>query len=350
MLKSLNVAWLRQLPEFDNHKKVWLFKNREAGLHGFIAIHSDKLGPAVGGTRYWAYKNENNAIRDVLRLSRAMSYKCALAGVKFGGGKAVIFADSNVKPTPKSLEAYASVINEINGQFFTGEDVGLVQSDIDYLRLYSRFIIGASRAAGDPSPWAALGVFYSIRAVADKVFGKKIGNISVSIKGLGKVGSSLCQLLYDEGAEIIAADVNKATVREMKLRFPKIKFVEPKNAHIQKVDFFSPCALGIELNPDKVLKLNCKAVCGGANNQLENPETAGALFLRGIFYVPDYISNSGGLINVVDELNKDGYNLSRVTKHVKKIYDRVEELIKLSKKTQKSPNVIAENMSSALLH
>lgn len=348
-MESLTRPYLGRFSEFDDHKAVWRFEDSRTGLRGFVAIHNENLGPAVGGTRYWQYKNEIEALKDVLRLSKAMSYKCALAGVKFGGGKGVIIADSSKRISAKMLAAYAATINKLRGRFYTGEDVGLTQTNANYLRRHSKFIIGSSRFSGDPGPWASLSVFYSIKAVADLVLNKSMSELFVAIKGLGKVGGGLCKILNSEKARIICADIDGGVTRKMKKQFSRIQIVKALKIHRQNVDVYSPCALGGELTTKRIGELNCLAVCGGANNQLDSPGAAENLTARGIFYVPDFVANSGGLINVVDELNAGGYNRQRVAKNVEAVYNRVEELITKSRESQISPSILADKMAINVL-
>ncbi len=333
-------------PEFDGHKLVSTFYEKNIGLKGYIAIHNTTLGPAVGGTRFWIYKNEKDALSDVLRLSKSMTYKCALAGVPFGGGKAVIIANKHTKKNKKFLELYASKINLLNGMFFTGEDVGLTMDDIKILVKHSKYVIGGPKNSGDPSPWAALGVYYSILASVECIYSSRsLYNKKIAVKGLGKVGGGLIKYLYKSGADIYVADIDESRIKYIKKKYPKIHVVSADRIHKQKVDVYAPCALGKEFTKKTINELQCKIICGAANNQLGTKEDGIRLFKKGILYIPDYLANSGGLINVVSELEKDGYNRKKVSKKVKGIYDTTKKIINTSIKTNRPTSEVADSLA-----
>ncbi|MBI2643996.1 MAG: Glu/Leu/Phe/Val dehydrogenase [Candidatus Wildermuthbacteria bacterium] len=338
-----------RLPEFDNHELVSFFSEKKSGLRGFIAIHNTNLGPAVGGTRYRQYASDIEALRDALNLSKAMTYKCALADVPYGGGKGVIIAHSRRAKTENLLYAYAQKINLLNGSLHTGEDVGIDEMDMRILLKKSPFIIGKPNIAGDPSPWAAKGVFYAIKAALKLALGNsEIAGRVFAIKGLGKVGGELCHLLYENGAIIIAADVDKTKTQSMQKKFPKVKIVRPSEIHKEKVDVYSPCALGNEFTQTTVKELRCKIICGGANNQLANGKVGMLLHRKGILYVPDYLANAGGLINVVAELNPKGYNKARVEECVENISNTTEKILNLSQKEKQPTNYIADMLAEQI--
>ncbi len=335
-----------KLSEFDGHKLVSFFYDEPTGLKGFVAIHNNNLGPATGGTRYFEYQNETDALKDALNLSRAMTYKCALAGVPYGGSKVVIMADPKKPKTPKFLQAYARVINLFNGQVTTGEDIGMTQADIDYLAEYSPFINGRSKRGGDLSPWAALGVFHATEAALEFVFNSSsLKNKTFAIKGLGKVGTELAKLIYKHGGQVVGADINKSKITAAKKRFPKIKIVEPKEIHKQKVDVFAPCALGCEINQKTILEFNCPIICGAANNQLCKPEDGMRIHKKGILYIPDYLANAGGLINVAGELRKSGYSRKWVENKCKEIKSTTLEILKIAKKRNLSTSLVANQLA-----
>lgn len=342
---------IENLPEFQNHEMVSFFYDEKTGLRGFIAIHNTNLGPATGGTRYFEYKTEEDGLRDALRLSRAMTYKCALANVPYGGGKAVIIKD-NKKPKNKIfLETYAKKINLFHGNFYTGEDVGISEKDAEILAQKSKFIVGSPEKAGDPSPWASLGVFYALKVALKEVFGsEEIKGKTFAIKGLGKVGLELLRLIYKEGGEIVAADINPKAVAAALKKFPKIKIVSSENIHKEKVDVYSPCAMGNEFNAKKISELKCAIVCGGANNQLSSEQDGEVLYKKNILYIPDYLANGGGVINVVAELDKDGYSRGRVLEKVKNIQNTASKVIELSKKRKKPTNYIADELAESIIY
>ena len=333
-----------KFPEYDNHELISYFNDAKTGLRGFIAIHNTNLGPATGGTRYFPYKSEEEALRDVLRLSRSMTYKCALANVPYGGGKAVIIANPKIKKSEKFLKAYADRINLFNGKFTTGEDVGIDVEDIDFLSSKSKFIFGRSNVAGDLGPWAALGVFYSIKASLEFIFkSSDFKNKTFAIKGLGKVGYDLLNLIYESGARhIFVADINASTLKKAKNKFPEIKIVSPSSIHQQKVDIYAPCAMGGDFNQKNIKDLRCKIICGGANNQLENNEVGSGIHKLGITYVPDYLANAGGMINVLAEHNKSGYKISWVKKKCKEIEATTREILSRAVRSGKPPLLVAD--------
>jgi leucine dehydrogenase len=334
------------LPEFDSHELVSLIKDEGAGLHGFIALHNTNLGPAVGGTRYWHYVSEYEALKDVLRLSRAMTYKCALAGVPYGGGKAVIIGNPQALKNERFLRSYAQKINLLHGSFFTGEDVGIDLSDVSKLAKYSPYIIGRRRLGGDPSPWAALSTFQALTAAVKEVFGSDdLHGRTVAIKGLGKVGLGLAQLIAEHGGKIIAADTNREVARAVTRKIKNIKIVDPKDIHLQKVDAYSPNALGADINERTINEFRCSIICGGANNQLQSDHYGAVLQRLGILYIPDYVANAGGLINVVDELNKKRYSKERVRDRVLAVRETVEKIIALSKEKKKPTNQVADELA-----
>lgn len=342
---------ISSLPEFDNHELVSYLYDENSGLRGFIAIHSTKLGPATGGTRYWRYKAESEALRDALRLSKAMSYKCALAGVPFGGGKGAIIADPSQPKKKALLAAYAKKVNLLDGNFITGEDVGLDAKDVEILSQISPYIIGSPKKAGDPSPWAAKSVFYAIKSGLEFSFGNPtIKGRKFAIKGLGKVGFELAKLLTKEGGQIVAADINEKARQKAKKLLPNIQFVSPDQIHRQAVDVFAPCALGNELDKQNISQLNCKIVCGSANNQLASSEAGTWLYQRDILYIPDYVANAGGLINVTDELNPGGYSPSRVEKKIQKLNAIIKKILSLSLKKDQPTSQIADKLAEKILN
>lgn len=332
--------------EWDKHERILTFDDKNTGLKGFIAIHNTSMGPAAGGTRYWTYSSEEEALEDVLNLSRAMTYKCAMAGVLYGGGKGIIIANPQHKKTEKLLKVYANEVNSLGGRFYTGEDVGIDENDVKVLSKYSNFIIGRSGIGGDPSPWAALGVFNAIQESLQFCFGsEKIKGRSFAIKGVGKVGSVLCNLLAQHGANITIADINPNAIKTTQQKVPRVRVVPSSEIHKLLVDVYSPCALGNEFTEQTVSELQCKIICGGANNQLASREAGELLFKKGITYIPDYLANAGGLINVVAELDKDGYSKEHVEEKVKQIRITAKAVLDDSHKNNKSTSRVADDIA-----
>lgn len=342
---------IEKLPEFDNHELVSHFYDKRTGLRGFIAIHNTRLGPATGGTRYWTYRSEVEALRDVLNLSKAMTYKCALAGVPYGGGKGVIMKNARHPKDLMLLSAYARIINLFNGNFYTGEDVGITESDVAALAKGSKFVNGIPTISGDPAPWAALGVFYAISAGLEAIFGKAtIRGWTFAIKGLGKVGSELSRLIIERGGKIFAADISKAAIRKTLRRFSQIKIVNPVEIHKLKVDVFAPCALGGDFNSKTIHELKCKIVCGGANNQLASSADGERLHRQGILYIPDYVANAGGLINVTEEWNRQGYSPERVKIKVAAIKKTVKRIVQISLRHNKATSEVADDLAEKIFN
>lgn len=322
---------------FDDHKHLFWINDENVGLNAYVAIHNDSFGSAIGGTRMYAYGSREDAVTDVLRLSKAMTYKCIIAGVHHGGGKGVIIGDPKVNKNNALLRSYAESINRLTCVFYTGEDVGITENDVQYMLKFSQRFIGDRDKAGDPSPFAAQSTFYAMRAATKHFFGtNKFNNRTIVIKGIGKVGSFLTRILHDAGAKLTIADIDRRAISQMIGNYPDVEVVEPKDAHKVKCDIYSPCALGNEFTDETIKELNTSIICGAANNQLASPLTGEFLFAKNILYIPDYIANSGGLINVVDELSHDGYNRKRVEKKVMSVERIVDDLI-VSSHQQKKP-------------
>lgn len=339
---------LEKIRNFD-HELVVFFQDKTVGLKGFIAIHNTKLGPATGGTRYMAYNSELEALEDALRLSKSMTYKCALAGVPYGGGKAVIMADPQNPKTKNYLESYAQKINTLGGKFYTGEDVGMDQKDMEVLAEASPYINGRPGVGGSPSPWAALSVFYSIKAaLQEKYNSNSIEGKTFAIKGLGHLGIELCRLIYENGGIVSAADINTERTKIAQEKFPAITIVSTDEIHKIPVDVYAPCALGGEFNEKNINELQCKIICGGANNQLTTDIIGLELFKKGILYIPDYIANAGGLINVTDEWVQGGYNKERVHSKIKSVENTIGRVLAVAKKEQKPTHLVADNLAQGL--
>ena len=338
---------LEKLAEFDGHPFVARITDPGTGLRGFIAIHDTTLGPAVGGTRYYPYRSEEEALKDALRLSRAMTYKCAVAGVPYGGGKAVLVAPkgAGTKKSEAYLAAYARRLKFLNGNFYTGEDVGMIERDIEVLASHSNAIVGRPAVGGLPAQFAALSVFRALEtALQEETGSASLLRKTVAIKGLGNVGMDLAGLLHDAGASLVAADVDEARVREAKKKFPDIRIVSPARIHREAVDIYAPCALGGEFTPSTVRQLGAKIVCGAANNQLANDKMGAALAKRGVLYIPDYVANAGGLISVVDELNVAGYSEARVRERIGNMRSTVSRIIRDAKAKKLPTSVVADEL------
>ncbi len=337
---------LADIQEFDNHKAVYRFEDAANNLRGFIAIHNDNLGPATGGTRMFPYANEKEALADVLKLSRAMTYKCALAGVRHGGGKAVIIGNPDKDKNEELLRSYARIINKLEGIFTTGEDSGITEDDVQIMFEESDFFNGRRGVAGDPSPYAALSTFYTIQVALAEITGiNELFNIRIAIKGIGKVGAELLKLLVGAGAEVVIADIKTAVTDAVKARFPQVKVADPEVIHGEPAEVFSPCALGNDITDKNVYEISAKIICGAANNQLASPEVGDLLFKRNIFYVPDYVANAGGLINVMDERDEGGYNKKRVLHRIEHLRDTLRTIYLFSQQRREPPYRVADRLA-----
>lgn len=284
-------------PDFDDHEQVVFAHDAASGMRAIIAVHDTMLGPALGGCRIWSYASEAEAVTDVLRLSRGMSFKAALAGLKLGGGKSVMMVAPDRPKTPAMMRAMGRAVERLAGRYIVAEDVGATVADMDEIARETRHVSGVSGGAGDPSPWTARGVFLSIGAAARYRLGRGLEGLRVTVTGLGHVGASLAAQLIDAGAEVSVADIRPEAV-EAALARGAARAVAPDDAHRTPADVFAPCALGAVLNATTIPELAAPIVCGAANNQLATPADGARLLARGILYAPDYLVNAGGLISV----------------------------------------------------
>lgn len=309
------------------HEQVVFFHAKEPNLRCIVAIHSTVLGPAVGGLRMWPYATESEALTDVLRLSRAMTYKAAIAGLNLGGGKAVLIGNPEKDKSEALFRALGRFIGSLSNRYITAEDVGTTVDDMDLIYQETDRVVGVHRVhggSGDPSPFTALGTLCGIRACLQRKFGhSEVARCSFAVQGVGSVGYHLVKLLRTEGAKVFVTDINQERVEPVvdELRAEAVPMHQ-----IYDVDatVFSPCAMGGVINTDTVPRLKCKIVAGGANNQLESNECGTLLEQRGILYAPDYAINAGGLMNLAIELQ--GYNEDRARRMVQTIYDIISRI------------------------
>lgn len=316
---------LTTLPEFDNHTAVIGVSDTTIGLQGWISVHSVSLGPALGGTRFLAYESAEEALRDSLNLSRAMSYKCAMAGMQFGGGKGVMMYHPQLDRR-QVLSRYAQVVDELRGLFKTGTDVGVSDADVVAMGEKTRHMLGLSpgdRGGLSTSSTAALGVYNAIKATCEYLYGRKsVEGVRISIKGVGKLGGELAVLLSLDGAILTVADIDNAQVERLQERLTiKAKVCDIDEIRTMPTQIYAPCALGAEFSVDAVRVVQAEAIVGGANNQLESELVGDLLWKKGVLYAPDYIANAGGLIYVADELEEGGFDLERVQRRVSNIAD-----------------------------
>ena len=291
-------------PAFDGHEAVHAFSDAASGLKCIIAVHSTARGPSSGGCRMWPYPGDQDAIEDALRLSRAMSYKCAVADLELGGGKAVIIGESRTQKTPALFEAFGRAVEAVGGRYWAAEDVGLTPADLAHARKFTRYVAGLDghpAASGDPSPVTADGVARGIELCVQRAYGSDLKGLTVAIQGVGHVGSFLADRLKAAGARLIVTDVNEASVREVAAR-TGAEVVAPDAIFDADAEVFAPCALGGVLTLQTLGRLKGKVIAGGANNPLASPEVGQALFERGLIYAPDYVINGGGITNVAGEI------------------------------------------------
>ena len=330
----------------EDYEQVVFCHDRPSGLRAIIAIHSTALGPALGGTRFWRFDSEEAALTDVLRLSKAMSYKNAAAGLDLGGGKAVILAEQTGPKSEDLLRAYGRFIDTLGGRYITAEDVGTTGDDMDMIHRETRWVTGISPAyggSGDPSPATAYGVMQGLRAVALELWGDpSLSGRRFAVQGVGKVGHALVGHLRDAGAEVVVSDVNPDHVDRVVGEF-EVGAVDPDRIHAVPCDIFVPCALGGVLNDRTIPDLQCAAVAGAANNQLLRPSDADALAARGILFTPDFIINAGGVINVADELN--GYDERRARLRIEGIFHNVHRVLETAKKEGLTPALAANRVA-----
>lgn len=336
---------------FNEHEKVVYVNDQDSGLRAIIALHSTALGPAGGGCRLWSYEDPSLALKDALRLSRGMSYKNALAGLKMGGGKAVILGPLETDQREAVFTAFGEVVQGLGGAYVTAEDVGVRVPDMQATASKTDFVSGlssANGAGGDPSPYTAKGVRLAIEAVARHSLGaSSLEGLSVAVQGLGGVGGNLCRELSYLGAKLVVADINTNKVEEVAdLYQAQVALVD--EVLFEDVDIVAPCALGGVLTLDSVQKLQAKAVVGGANNQLATPQAGDALYKKGIVYAPDYLVNAGGIIMVAAEYFEQN-NQAKVDADVEKIFDRTLEVLLLSKERRLPTNVIADSMAQSVI-
>ena len=330
------------------HEQVVFCQDKPSGLRAIIGIYSTALGPALGGTRFYPYASEDDALHDVLELSRGMAYKNALAGLDLGGGKAVIWGDPEKIKTEALLRAYGRMVQSLRGRYYTACDVGTYVQDMDIIARETDFVTGRSvehGGAGDSSILTAWGVFQGMRAAAEHLHGSpSLAGRCVGISGLGKVGRYLTAHLLDDGASVVATDVSPRALEWAKTTYPQVDLVDDTATLVASdIDVYAPCALGFALNDDTVPVLRAKIIAGAANNQLAHPGIDKSLADRGILYAPDYVVNAGGVIQVADEI--EGFNFDRAKLRATKIFDTTKQLLELAAAEGVPPSVAADRMA-----
>ena len=328
------------------HEEVVFFQDKTCGLKAIVAIHDTTLGPALGGTRLWPYATEEEALIDVLRLSKGMTYKNAISGLNLGGGKAVIIADPRTK-SEALFRSFGRFIESLNGRYITAEDVNTSVDDIEHIFTETNHVTGVAQqngGSGNPSPYTALGVFRGIEASVTKAFGSRsLKGKTVSIQGVGAVGFELAKLLNEAGVNLVYTDVNEKNVQRMKEALPNAKYVAPNEIFGVACDVYSPCALGASVNDETIPQIKAKIVCGAANNQLKEDRHGLILKEKGILYAPDYLVNAGGVMNVSIEF--EGWADSKSRRMIDTIYDKTLEVFRISDEQHIPVNKAADVMA-----
>lgn len=326
------------------HEQVVFCHDESTGLKAIIGVHNTVLGPSLGGLRMWNYASEADALNDVLRLSRGMTFKNSIAGLNLGGGKAVIIGDARKHKTEALLRAFGKFVENLNGKYITAEDVGMTSRDMEYLSSETRHVAGMPETRGglgDPSPFTAYSTYMGMKAAAKKAYGdESLKNKKVSVQGAGHVASYLIDYLMDEGAELYVTDIFEDKLKAVTDKHPHLTVVKPEEIYELPVDIYSPCALGATVNDETLAQLQCDIICGCANNQLQDEEKHGNLCLdRGIIYAPDFLVNSGGVVNVYAEVI--GTTKEWTKNHLSTIYDQTLNVINTSAETNTNAQQVA---------
>lgn len=332
----------------DGFEQIVFCHDKTSGLKGIIAIHDTTIGPAIGGCRFYPYENEEDALVDVMRLAKGMTYKNAVAGINHGGAKGVIIGDPKADKDEFILRAFGRYVDSLNGRYITSVDMGMSSEDIDVIHMETPYTIGLSESygsSGNPSGMTALGMFKALESTALELNGdNRLEGLTIAIQGVGSVGMLLAERLHEAGAKLIVSDVNEMAVEEAVERFGAVA-VDKDEIHGVEADIFSPCGIGAILNDDTIPQLKVRAVCGSANNQLadEMPH-ANMLKDRGILYAPDFVANAGGVISASDELQ--GYNKDRAQSKVERIYQQMNDVFAIAREqditTAEAADILAE--------
>ena len=330
------------------HEQIVFCQDPYTGLKAIIGIHNTVIGPALGGTRMWSYATEAEALTDVLRLSRGMTYKAAISGLNIGGGKAVIIGDSRTLKSEALMRRFGSFVDSLGGKYITAEDVGMTTKDMEYIHMETDHVVGIPETlggGGEPSPVTAYGVYVGMKAAAKRAYGNdSIEGKKVLVQGSGNVGGYLVDHLMEEGAKVIIADILEDKIRKVLDKHPNVMVVDANDISNIDMDIYAPCALGATLNDHTIPNLKCQIVAGAANNQLAKEEVHGKMLLdRGIVYAPDFLINAGGLINCYSEL--EGYNRDRAFQSAEEIFNTTEQVLNKSMETGKPSYKIANEMA-----
>jgi len=329
--------------DIKGYEKVYKVTNKNANLLAIVAIHDTTLGVSLGGIRIKVYSSFDEALFDVLRLSKGMTYKSAIPEVGLGGGKSVIILKDPKDKTKKLLEAFGKAVNFFNGEYICAEDLGCFPEDLSIIRTQTKYVVGLSceKSSGDPSRFTAWGVFRAIQATLKKLYNStSLENKKIAIQGLGSVGMLLANYLFWNKAELIVTDINEEVLKKMTFLYGA-KIVKPQDIYKQHCDIFSPCAIGGVINDETIKEFNCKAICGAANNQLLEDRHADILRDKNILYAPDFIVNVGGILSVAAELDERGYHPKQPRDRTDKVYDELLRIFKIAEEDNISTHLAA---------
>jgi len=331
---------------FNDHEQIVFCHDKDTGLKAIIGVHNTVLGPALGGTRMWKYANEWEALNDVLRLSRGMTFKSAISGLNLGGGKAVIIGDSKIDKTPEMITRFGQYVNSLSGKYITAEDVGTTTADMDLIRDVTPYVTGISverGGSGNPSPVTAYGVYMGMKAAAMHQFGSdRLDGKKILVQGTGHVGETLIDYLTKEGALVQISDINEARMQEVSAKYGATIYTGD-DVYSADVDIYAPCALGATINDATIDKIKAKVIAGAANNQLANEVVHGNILKdKGILYAPDFLINAGGIINVYAEIV--GYDAAEAMRRTENIYNTTLEIFTLAE----SQNITTQQAAMAI--
>ena len=332
---------------FDDHEQIVFCNDKDTGLKAIIGIHNTVLGPALGGTRMWQYNNEWEALNDVLRLSRGMTFKAAITGLNLGGGKAVIIGDAKTQKTPQLMRRFGEFVHALSGKYITAEDVGMATEDMDTVREVTPYVTGISKSkggAGNPSPITAYGVFMGMKAAAKFKFGSEIlENRNIFVQGIGNVGEALVEHLVNEGANVTITDISQDRLEDVRTKYG-VSIYKGNDIYSEPMDIYAPCALGATINDDTINKLQARIIAGAANNQLADENKHGSILQeKGIVYAPDFLINAGGIINVYAEL--ENYDRQEIIRKTENLYNTTLEILENAKHNQLTTNNAALNIA-----
>lgn len=336
-------------PEFDNHEQVVFCSDRESGLKAIIAIHSTALGPSCGGCRMWDYVSDEDALIDVLRLSRGMTYKNAMAGLPLGGGKAVIIGNAKTIKSEALFRKFGQYVHSLSGRYISAEDVNITTSDISIVNKETPYVAGLEGKSGNPGPFTALGTYRGIKAAVKHKFGTDdLAGRTVAVQGLGSVGFYLCEHLHKEGVKLVVTDINQSAVDRAVSQFGATA-VGLNDIYSVECDVYAPCALGATINDETLPQLKCAIIAGCANNQLKEARHGELLRQKSILYAPDYVINAGGIINVSMEVRPEGYDQAQSTKQVLEIYQTLLTIFARAEQTGQPTNLVADQMAQEII-